>query len=224
MNYRYAAVLAALIVGIVTCQMYLQWRPPSAETQHTGAVSVDPLLTAATIVHGEATDAADLAALREEVASIRAEVRMLRSLIPPQTASATARADGQPAAMRSDPSARAEAAREHQVEMEAVDAAFRKQVTDPSWSANTTTAIREALGSEEMGGMQAENIDCRSSSCRVELHDDGSGHLSNSLPTFVRRLAEATPTIRANTIPQADGTSVVVLYMSREKSEEQPPS
>jgi hypothetical protein len=107
--------------------------------------------------------------------------------------------------------------------MEAVEAAFRGQAVDQSWSTNTTSAIHEVLNSAEVGGLQAESIDCRSSSCRVELHDDGTGQLAKSLPNLAQQLAGAMPTITANTVAQGDGTSNVVLYMSRERGDEPPP-
>ncbi len=107
-----------------------------------------------------------------------------------------------------------------QAQMEIIDAAFRRQTIDQSWSANTTSAIHKVLTSSEVGGLQAENIDCRSSSCRVELHDDGSGRLSKSLPILAQQLAGSMPNVTANTIPQGDGTSNVVLYMSSDNGEE----
>ncbi len=109
-----------------------------------------------------------------------------------------------------------------QAQIERIDAGFRGQTVDQSWSANTASAVREALNSAEVGGLQAENIDCRSSSCRVELHDDGTGRLSKSLPIVALQLAGSMPTVTAETIPQADGTSNVVLYMSRDNGDAQP--
>ena len=110
-----------------------------------------------------------------------------------------------------------------QAQMEKIDAAFRRQAVDQSWSANTTSAIHDVLNSTEGGGLQAENIDCRSSSCRVALHDDGTGALSKSLPIVALQLAGSMPTVTAKTIPQGDGTSNVVLYMSAD-SGDQPPT
>jgi hypothetical protein len=124
--------------------------------------------------------------------------------------------------VRSDPNARAEAARERQAEIEAIDAGFRKQAIDPTWSATTASTIREALNSEEVGGIQADNVDCRSVSCRVELRDDGSGQLSKSLPILGLQLAGQMPSITANTISRGDGSSTVVLYMSRGTGDQPP--
>jgi hypothetical protein len=121
---------------------------------------------------------------------------------------------------RSDPIARAEAASARLAQIGKVDPAFRQQATDQSWSANTTSAIRDALNSEDVGGVQAESIDCRSSSCRVEFHDDGTGQLSKSLPIFALQLAGSMPNITASTVPQGNGASNVVLYMSRESGEQ----
>ena len=105
--------------------------------------------------------------------------------------------------------------------MEAVDALFRQQAIDPTWSANTSASIRSALNSEEVGGIQADNIDCRSESCRVELRDDGSGSLSKSMPMLAQQLAGTMPNITANNITQPNGDSTLVLYLSRQV-EQQP--
>jgi hypothetical protein len=187
-------------------------------------VSVDHLPTVTTIPGGQGTNLADLAALTGEVDSLKAEVLALRHQLPAQSSPVTSRADGRPAPdARSDSSAREEeAAQMRQAQMEKIDAAFRRQTIDPSWSASTASAIREVLNSTDVG-LQAENIDCRSSSCRVALHDDGTGALSKSLPIVALQLAGSMPTVTADTIPQTDGTSNVVLYMSRD-SGDAPPS
>jgi hypothetical protein len=72
------------------------------------------------------------------------------------------------------------------------------------------------LSTDEVGGIQADNIDCRSDSCRVEVRDDGSGSLSKSMPMLAQQLAGTLPTITANNISQPNGESAVVLYLSRQ--------
>ncbi len=228
MNFRHATLIAVPVLGAVTYLTYLQLQPAEGTPHHSNAVSVDHLPTVTTIPGGQATNLADLAALTGEVDALKAEVLALRHQLPAQSSPAQSspvpsRADGPPAAdVRSDQSAREEEAATRQAQMEKVDAAFRSQTVDQSWSANTTSAIHEVLSSTEDGGLQAENIDCRSSSCRVELHDDGTGRLGKSLPIVALQLAGSMPTVTANTIPQDDGTSNVVLYMSRDSGDAGP--
>jgi hypothetical protein len=222
MNFRHATLIAAPVLGAVTYLTYLHLQSSEETPHHSNAVSVDHLPTVTTIPGGQATNLADLAALKEEVDSLKAEVLALRHQLPAQSSPVPTRADGPTAPdVRSDPSVQEEEAATRQAQLAKVDAAFRRQTIDQSWSATTTSAIHEVLNTEG-GGLQAENIDCRSSSCRVELHDDGTGRLTKSLPILAQQLAGSMPTVTANTIPRGDGTSNVVLYMSRESDDEQP--
>jgi hypothetical protein len=222
MNVRHATLIAAPVLGAVTFLTYVQLHPAENTPKHGNTVSVDQLSASRTIDGGHATSVADFA-LKEEVDSLKAEVRSLRHQPPAQSSAVASRADGPTAAnVAADQGAREEAVRARQAQMEVVEAAFRGQAVDQSWSTNTTSAIHEVLNSAEAGGLQAESIDCRSSSCRVELHDDGTGQLAKSLPIVALQLAGTMPTVTANTIPQGDGTSNVVLYMSRESGGEQP--
>jgi hypothetical protein len=203
---------------------YLQLQP-AEDTGHAASVSlVGQSHPAWMVQQGTPANVVDVAALKEEIASLRAEVSAMRQQRPRQAESAPARADNQPVGdVRNDPVARAEALRQHQADIEAVDAAFRKQSIDPTWSASTSSTIREVLNSEDVGGLQADNIDCRSEGCRVELHDDGSGRLGKGLPVFAQQLAGSMPTVIADTVPQANGGSTMILYMSRDAGEQQPP-
>jgi hypothetical protein len=217
MKLRQAILIAAPLLGVVSFLTYRQLQPAEDVTQGTSLVTVSPSESGIKIERGTAANAVDLVALKEEVTSLRAEVLALRQQMPRQLAAVPAAADGQPAA---DVHSDAEAARERQAEIEATDAAFRKQSIDPTWSANTVSTIRQVLANEEVGGIQADNIDCRSSSCRIELHDDGSGRLAKSLPVFAQQLGGTMPNLTADNIPNGNGSSTMVLYMSRDEGDE----
>jgi hypothetical protein len=58
-----------------------------------------------------------------------------------------------------------------------------------------------------MGDIGAGIVDCRSQTCRVELHDDGTGRLRRSLMTLAHQLSETLPTFTANTLPRPKGGS-----------------
>jgi hypothetical protein len=217
MKLRHATLIAVPMIGFVLYLTYLRLQPSDESNRDVSALPVRPSQSMVTTVEGgTAASVEDIRALREEVASLRAGISLLRRQNPKQAESASTNPDSQPGAdVRSDTLARAEAARERQNQMEAVDAAFRQQTVDPTWSANSSSSIRNALNSEDVGGIQADNIDCRSDSCRVELRDDGSGRLSKSLPMLAQQLAGTMPNITANNISQANGDSTVVLYLSR---------
>jgi hypothetical protein len=211
MQLRHATLVTAVALGLISYLTYLQLQRPDESTQGTSVVPVNRSMTATD--RGEATNVVELSALREQVASLRAEVLASRHQAK-QTETVTAESEPVPD-VRHDPNARAEAARQQQAEMEAVDTAFSRQAVDPTWSATTASTIREVLSSDEVGGIQAENIDCRSTGCRIALLDDGSGRLSRSLPIVGLQLAGQFSSMTANTIPQGNGSSTLVLYMSR---------
>ncbi len=216
MKLRHATLIAVPMIGFVLYLAHQRLQPSEESNREVSALPVYPSQSTVTVERGTAASVDDIRALREEVASLRAGISLLRRQGPKQAESASTSADSQPGAdVRSDALARAEAAREHQAQMEAVDAAFRQQAVDPTWSASTVSSIRNALNSEDVGGIQADNIDCRSESCRVELRDDGSGRLSKSLPMLAQQLAGTTPNITANNMSQANGDSTLVLYLSR---------
>ena len=222
MKLRHATLIAVPMLAIVFYSTYSLLKPSEDSTSGASAVSVRPSQSPVTVERGVATNIDDIAALREEVASLTAQISMLRQPMPTQPATAPSRTEHETdAAVRSDALARAETAREQEARIAVVDAAFRKQAIDPTWSANTSSAIQNALRNDEAGGIQAQNIDCRSDSCRVELHDDGSGSLSKSMPMLAQQLAGTLPTATANTIAEPGGGSTMVLYLSRQ-GEEQP--
>ena len=222
MKLPHATLIAIPMLGIVFYSTCLLLKPSEDSNSGVSAVRVRPLQSPVAIERGEVANVDDIAALREEVASLRAQISMLRRHMPTQPETTPPRTGHETDAdVRSDTLARAEAAREQEARIATVDAAFRKQAIDPTWSAGTSSAIQNALRSDQVGGVQAQNIDCRSDTCRVELHDDGSGSLSKSMPMLAQQLAGTLPTATANTIAEPGGGSTVVLYLSRQ-AEEQP--
>ena len=214
MALKYLILAAAPILGGIACMNYLQLsRPDDVTTEaRVAAVNASPATQ-------NAVGMVETTALREDIASLRAEVAALRQRAARQNQPMAMGTDTQSVPDSHDPNVRAEAARKREAEMELVDATFRRQAVDPSWAASTASDIREALSGVQGGSIQAQNIDCRSGSCRVELPDDGSGRLSASLPLVALQLAAQTPNIVANTIPHGNGTSTLVLYMSRSEAQ-----
>lgn len=223
MQLRHATLIGVLILGLVSCWVYLRVLSPGNTDRGSSGLQASPQRLAAPAGDRSATNDTEIAALRGEVTSLRAELFTLRGQqVSARSASTNAggQASGESQAgaddPRSSPPVREEAARERQARIAVIDSAFRREIIDPTWSANTSSAIQSALASDDVGGIQADNIDCRSQSCRVELHDDGSGRLAKSLPLFVLQLAGTVSTMTANTIPQSGGGSTLVLYLSHQ--------
>jgi hypothetical protein len=193
----------------VSCLGYLQLQSKGDIKRVAQELPAVAPSVATTSGRESAVSVVDLAALQQEVTSLKAETAELQHRL-------IAGHETQPAMdARSVATARAESDREHQVAVDSIEAGFHRQVVDSAWSASTTSAIQRALSGEQGGGIQAENIDCRSSTCRVELRDDSSSRIKNALPTLLMQIGESTPTVTANTIPLGNGTATVVLYLSR---------
>ena len=193
---------------------------PAAATvvaQHSSATNAglltSPLLSTSPDSRNPEGKADDMAALREEVAFLRAEVSSLRRQMPRQTQANT---DTQATDnSRTDPTARAEAERSYQKQMAAVESAFRNEKTDTKWSISAASVVQQALTSDESMRPNIGNVECRSNTCRVEITDDGSGGLSKSLPMFAQQVGQTFPTMTVNNIDQGNGVSSMVFYLSR---------
>jgi hypothetical protein len=117
--------------------------------------------------------------------------------------------------------ARAEEERMHRQYIAGIEAAFLGEATDPQWSSATSSAIQAIVAADDSlrGSMRA--LECRSSTCRVEIADDGSGTLDRALPMFVHQLAPQLPGMAADRHDDGRGTASMVLYLS--VSEAEPP-
>jgi hypothetical protein len=120
---------------------------------------------------------------------------------------------------RTDPAARAKAERERQEQMAVVEANFQQEPTDQMWSFEAAGAVQEALANDEMGQTALRSIECRSSTCRVEMADDDTGGLAKGLPVFLQQLAETLPgSVTANYVDDGAGGKIMILYMSRDSN------
>jgi hypothetical protein len=149
----------------------------------------------------------EVAQLRHEVSDLRQQVARGPNAAPP--AAAAAPAD------RSDPQARAEAARSEQQRIASSEQAFRSQPVDARWSQGATASVRAALGDVDEGlRNQVRSVECRAQSCRVEISADGNGTAMRDLPMLVNRLGGSLPNVTAGQIDQGDGRQATVLYLS----------
>ncbi|MFM8331663.1 MAG: hypothetical protein ACKN9T_08235 [Candidatus Methylumidiphilus sp.] len=160
-----------------------------------------------------------MAALRREMAILRAEVGALRQQV------ATAGGGPVDGALakdtRHDPIAQAEAERQRQEQMAAVEANFRGEAADRSWSERTTATVQHALAGQVAIQSSLRSVECRSSTCRVELSGGNAAALDKSLPLFANRLTESLPSVTVNQVEDGAGGVTTVLYLSSEV--DQPP-
>jgi hypothetical protein len=174
----------------------------------------------------------EVAALKSQVAQLSAEVTSLRwdvlqSLADARAPSAAGAAGGTPGEGEGELGAAGEqdfehmlAAREedqvrHQERMAALDAALENDPIDPSWSAQATGVLQQALAEDDGGSVTPGSLVCRSSMCRVEItvkEGDGADKVAMKLP---HRVGEMFPNAEGNQVEEDDGATTLVLYLFR---------
>jgi hypothetical protein len=110
--------------------------------------------------------------------------------------------------------------REHMAE---VAAAFELEPRDPSWSATAKQALESALAREPVLQQVAGKIDCRSSTCRLEVSRDADGKVDKQLLPMLNTLAETLPEMEAKETT-IDGKSTYTLYLKDSRRRQAEPS
>lgn len=161
-------------------------------------------------------ESTELAEMRREMAQLRRQVwAQEQRLAAADPAMANAQDSAAAKDPRTDPEARAEQERRYREFMASVDAAFRKETTDPRWSSATSSVVQTALIADNDLRPLARGVECRSHTCRVEIADDGSGKLGKILPVFAQQVGQDLPSVITHRVEDAGGVATMVLYMSR---------
>lgn len=197
-----AAVSGVALCGALYLSMHADTDAPPAPLKKT--------------IRGAAVElSAELAELRQEVALLKLQVRSQGQ----KPAEQPRKADAQDASARmdpaSDPDLRAEQERQHRDYMAGVDAAFRKEPIDATWSSATASGVRAAIATDDELRRLVGDVECRSRTCRVVIAETDSGRMNKSFMTFIHRLGAALPSVAADRLEDASGAARMILYMSR---------
>jgi hypothetical protein len=214
---RFFGVLASIAVALAF-GIYLTHpagEPPAAAMRHTsvpqpgpGAMAPSPRTSAAV-----ETLPQDIAALRKEVSALRRQVREQLRAGP---VGAHGREEIPAHDSRRDPAARAEAERDRQAHMAVLEASFWQEPADQGWSSAAAAAVQDALAFDDTAQAAMRSLECRSTTCRLEMADDNTGELAKVLPVFLMQLAQTLPYATANHIDYSDGSRGIILYMTQE--------
>jgi hypothetical protein len=98
--------------------------------------------------------------------------------------------------------------------MTEVAADFEAEPPDARWARDTASLLSARAGSDAVMRTAVKRIECRSSTCRVEMVDDQKGPFSRQLPVFVQSLGNVFPMAEARTVENADGTRTLSVYFS----------
>lgn len=163
---------------------------------------------------GAASESAQLAALRREIAELERRVWAQEQ----RSAAGDPATHDPPSVGPRDPQieleTHAEQERRHRDYLAGLETAFHDEATDPGWSAATSAVVQTALASSREIRALGRGVECRSHTCRVEIADDGRGSLGKILPMFAQQISQELPNLAANRVQNADGTTMV-LYLSR---------
>lgn len=168
---------------------------------------------------------AEVAELRREVAQLRAAVSDLRQRPP-------AADPGSEQGPRFEQSSRAqiqaEAESNRWARMNRLESTFVRETTDAAWSADTSTRVEEALATLGATPAGVRDLECRASTCRLEISGDtlftveGEAlDLDAGLPLLLHHLGESLPSVSAYDIEDGNGLTRTVLFLSRDAP--QPP-
>jgi hypothetical protein len=174
-----------------------------------GATSANPAAGS-----NSAPELPQFAALRRELVGLRMQIQASeqRLAVAPEESK---RQEPELKDPRTDPEARAEYDRTRREYIAGLDAAFRKETMDPTWSSPTAAAVKEAISGDERQHLVVRDVECRSHTCRLELPDDGSGSIGKILPVLAQKVGHDIGGITSGHNDDAGAGPTMVLYMSR---------
>lgn len=147
-----------------------------------------------------------------ELRRMRAVLDALQSQVSTLDARAGARA---PAALSKQPIRERVAAdaQRHAAYVATLQASFKLEPVDPRWSTATTSRVWDAINASETMRGAARGVECRASSCRIEIRDDGSGRVGKDLPLWSQQFTDVLPRMVGQTVVDQNGQSAMVLYL-----------
>jgi hypothetical protein len=161
----------------------------------------------------------DLRALKAQVAFLTTQVSQLRAELAERTGAPPEPAPGPPADAPSKPSAaevvQAEAGQWHEL-MARTETDFQAEPRDPRWASDTSAEMHAAV--MERAALRAvfQSVDCRSTTCRLEMTDSPARDFSKQLRTLVMRVGPKLPTMMAEHHTRPDGTKTTVYYFTKD--------
>lgn len=174
-------------------------------TEPAAARSAAPTPTA----RGFTPEAAELLALKQELALLKQQVRTHAQQLDSGRPAAGDPADDETAEVVT-PEDQDRMAREY---VQGVATAFRREPIDAAWSSSKTALVQRALAAQPALQPLVRGVECRSQTCRVELADEPTGRPSNAIQTFVARLGSELPSALAERVELAGRPGATVLYV-----------
>lgn len=154
---------------------------------------------------------ADVAALRSELGRLRAQVNALQGAAPP-AASAAATPSETDVTKVETPESIAESEQRWHEHMAEVAFGFEQEPRDGRWATAASAAVANGLKRDPALAALAGPIDCRSTTCRVQVEQDAAGVVDKQLPMFLNGLTDTLPVMEAEH-EVIDGKPRYTLYL-----------
>ncbi|MBT2746618.1 MULTISPECIES: hypothetical protein [unclassified Lysobacter] len=187
---------ALLGLGGLAIFLYLDSDTRQAVSQSGPAVSAQTQTADPTQSSGSA----------DQIAALQAQIDKLRT----QTAAQRLHGDAAPADQKR---AIEEDSRRHAAFVAGLQAAFGRERVDPRWAPTATTRLRDAINHDATMRGAMRNVECRATTCRVQVSDDGRGSVNKNLPLWSQQLSDLLPRMVGQSVVGANGQTETVLYL-----------
>lgn len=206
------AILTLGVVGGAGAFGLLSWVQPSAAHTRTA------LTAQRAVVREEASNTqANTAELQAQLRQLALEVGALRQqgLAAAATLPTPVEPESAPPTPVPSPEAKAQAQQEHSERIADVEAAFRGEAQDPMWSRPTEGSIRDAVTGAKLTQGRLQEVQCRSSTCRVEIALQDPVTFSREMPNLISQLPTQLHGSAMDFVDDPRGGHTGILYLFR---------
>jgi hypothetical protein len=165
----------------------------------------------------EANQTEEVDGLRSQIAELERKLGVLTAHVAGQKPNGAGPEEVRPAATKEPVSLEEQVERDRvawENHIATVEAAFKAEPRDPAWAGSTADLLRARTVSEKVIRSALKHIDCRSTTCRLDMVDDQKGEFARKLPDFLQGVSNIFPMGQARTVDNPDGTKTVSVYLS----------
>jgi hypothetical protein len=154
----------------------------------------------------QAADPAQPPGTADQIAALQAQIDKLRT----QTAAQRLNGDASPVDQKR---AIEEDSRRHAAYVAGLQSAFGQERVDPRWAPAATSRLWDAINHDDTMRGAMRNVECRATTCRVQVSDDGSGSVNKNLPLWSQQVSDLLPRMVGQSVVNARGQTETVLYL-----------
>jgi hypothetical protein len=195
--------VACVVAAAVSWRVAAGRAKPAKPTGSVAAAEAEPT-----------TAPANARAMQERLELLEARVAGLQEQLAERGAAAplparalAAAPDGAP-----DPATDERRLEEH---MRQVEASFDVETRDPRWARETASKFQDVVAGSDQLKKAFQGIECRSSTCRLEMLDDRSREFYLRMSDLARAIGSELPTMNGERTTRPDGTAVAIYYYTK---------